>query len=117
MILAGKRQTLIASKKNAVEVPTLPLEMLTVDDCKWMDGSLPGHDVGWSEFWKRSELLRTPAFVTSSARQGDPGDEASGGKADAIFLPVFSVVSLNQLAHSRLWQPGDTASGRTSGLA
>ena len=31
IILAGKRQTLIASKKNAVEVPTLPLEMLTSD--------------------------------------------------------------------------------------
>ena len=78
--------------------------------------SLPGHDVGWSELWKRLELLRTPALVTSSARQGDPGDEASGGKADAIFLPVFSVVALNQLFNPRLWQPGDTTGGGTSGL-
>ena len=76
----------------------------------------PGHDVGWSELWKRLELLCTPAMVASSAGQGDPGDKASGGKAGAIFLPVFSVVSLDQLSHSILWQPGDTAGSGTSRL-
>ena len=117
MILAGKRQTLMASKKNAVEVPTLPLEIQTGDVCNWaMYPSLPGHDVGWSELWKILELLSTPAFLTSRARQGDPGDKASGGKAGAIFLPVFSVVTLDQISHSRLWQSSNTASCGTSGL-
>ena len=101
MILAGKRQTLIASKKNAVEVPTLPLDKMTVYDCHPIL-FLPGHDVGGSELWKRSELLGAPALVTSRARQRDPRDKASGGKADAIFLPVLPVISFNQVSNSGL---------------
>ena len=77
---------------------------------------LPGHYIGWSKLWKRLELLGAPALITSRAGQGDPRYEASGGKADAILLPVLSMVSLNQLSYSGLGQSSYTAGGRTSGL-